>query len=527
MSRAEKRRQQKQARKAEKHSRVQSLYPGERITGGAPEGLLEELTQKGMQLHLAGRMQDAEALYRQVLEVDPDHADANHLMGGLACQAGNPELAIGLISKAIAKAPDRPMYHFNLGTVYQSLGRLPDAAMSCRNAVALKPDYAEAHFGLGLSLHGQGRPEDAAASFLRALDLQPDSSVSHNNLGATLQALGRMDAAVSHFKRAIALSSGYAEAHGNLGKAYLEMGRFEDALESNRRALVLDPTLVETHSNMGNALQELGRLEDAVVSYGRAIALNPDNAEAHSNLGNVLQALARVEEAVESCQTAIALKPDVAEMHGNLGTALQKLGRLEEALASYQQAIALKTDYAVAWNNLKSAIKAAQYVDGRMVDNRDRYLAALGPAARATGDYAMLGYYLAAYRPHEADESFHRATALLPSRLDEEVMVDGSGEPAELPDKIVALLHFGRSGTGLLHSLIDGHGEISTLPSIYLRGYFNAGVWPALSAGGWRELPDRFADMFEVLFDAASPKITPGILEEKNAYLGVKEGRVF
>ncbi|MCH7887702.1 MAG: tetratricopeptide repeat protein [Proteobacteria bacterium] len=531
MNRAEKRRQEKLARKAAKKPRVVSLRPGEQAAGGVPEDYLEELASKGIQLHLAGRVQDAENIYRQILEIDPDHADANHLLGGLACQAGNPAQAIGLISKAIVRAPDRPLYHFNLGTVYQSLERLAEAVDSCRNALALKPDYAEAHFGLGMSLHGLGRLEDATASYRQALAVKPDNAVTHNNLGAALQGLGRMDDAVACFRRAIALDPGYAEAHGNLGNAHLEMGRMEDAVASNRQALVLDPDLVETHSNLGNAFQKLGRSEDAVASYRRAIALQPDNAKAHSNLGNVLQGMGRLEDAAASYRQALAVKPDNAVIHNNLGVALQGLGRMDDAVACFRRTIALQPDFAVAWNNLKSATKAVQYADGRLVQNRDRHLAGLGDAARATGEFAMLEYSLAAFRPHRADGGFHKATAGLPPRDDEDVVIDRvsdadrpSGGPPELSENLIALLHFGRSGTGLLHSLIDGHPEISTLPGIYLRGYFNAGVWQTLSAGGWRELPDRFADMFEVLFDASSAKITPGILGEKIANLGVKEG---
>ena len=534
MTRAEKRRQQKLARKSTKPPRIVALHSGEQVAGGFPAGYVEELVQKGVQLHLAGRVADAESIYRQILEIDADHADANHLLGGLACQAGSPAQAVDLIAKAIAREPDRPMYHFNLGTVYQSLGRLAEAAESCRNAVVLDPQYTEAHFGLGNSLQGLGQLEDAAASYRRALAIKPDSAVSHNNLGAALQGLGRMDDAVACFRAAIALSPGYAEAHGNLGKAHLEMGLMEEAVVANRQALVLNHDLVETHSNLGNALQELGRFEDAVASYGRVIALQPDNAEAHSNLGNVLQNMGRFSEAMACCQTAVALKPGLVDVQSNLGIVLQKLGRMEEALACYCLAIALKPDHAIAWNNLKSATKAIQYVDGRLVDDREHHLAGLGDAARASGEFAMLDYSLDSYRPHQADDSFHKAMAGLPSRDHEKVIIDGLDgvdgadrpphEPPELPGKIIALLHFGRSGTGLLHSLIDGHPEISTLPSIYLRGYFNAGVWRKLSAGGWRELPDRFADMYEVLFDASSARITPGILEEKNSYLGVKEG---
>jgi hypothetical protein len=89
---------------------------------------------------------------------------------------------------------------------------------------------------------------------------------------------------------------------------------------------------------------------------------------------------------------------------------------------------------------------------------------------------------------------------------------------------MVALLHYGRSGTGLLHSLIDGHPEISTLPSVYLRGYFNSGVWEKLSTDGWRGLPERFADEFAVLFDARTSKSIPSRLGEKSTFVGLKEG---
>ena len=144
MSRADKRRLEKMARKAAKSSRrVVPLREGAPAAGGVPEGYLDELIEKGVQLHLAGRGQDAENIYRQILAIDADHADANHLLGGLACQSGNGELAIGLILRAIARAPDRPMFHFNLGTVYQSLGRVAQAAECHRAAIARNPRSGE------------------------------------------------------------------------------------------------------------------------------------------------------------------------------------------------------------------------------------------------------------------------------------------------------------------------------------------------------------------------------------------------
>ena len=85
-------------------------------------------------------------------------------------------------------------------------------------------------------------------------------------------------------------------------------------------------------------------------------------------------------------------------------------------------------------------------------------------------------------------------------------------------------VHFGRSGTGLIHSLIDGHKEVSSLPSIYFSQYFNESAWKKIISDGWEGMIERFVAMYEVLFDATSS--VP--IESKNKKfirnLGIKDG---
>jgi len=137
----------------------------------------------------------------------------------------------------------------------------------------------------------------------------------------------------------------------------------------------------------------------------------------------------------------------------------------------------------------------------------------------------LLEYFFAGFRPHKAEESFRRAIAALPPNTDEEIDIIGFDHiptgPLQLPDNLVALLNFGRSGTGLLHSLLDNHPEISTLPGMFLRDFFDAGFWNKIAAEGWRRLPERFADEFAVLFDSNSSKPLPG---GKGSYVGKGEG---
>src|SRR4051812_38939084 len=76
---------------------------------------IEQTLQLALQHHQAGRIADAESLYRRVLAAQPNHPDALHLLGALWLDAGNANDAFDLISRAIAINPSAAIYHGNLG----------------------------------------------------------------------------------------------------------------------------------------------------------------------------------------------------------------------------------------------------------------------------------------------------------------------------------------------------------------------------------------------------------------------------
>ena len=88
---------------------------------------LPEAFAIAVQHHQAGRLAEAEAIYRQILAVEPRHADALHLLGVIAHQVGRNDVAVEMILKAITLAPANPAFHSNLGEPYRQLGRLDDA----------------------------------------------------------------------------------------------------------------------------------------------------------------------------------------------------------------------------------------------------------------------------------------------------------------------------------------------------------------------------------------------------------------
>jgi protein O-GlcNAc transferase len=137
---------------------------------------IQEVFTAALGHHQAGRLNEAERLYRQILLADPHHADALHFLGVLAHQIG----------RAIAQNGRVPAFHNNLGNALQAQGKLQEAAASYRRALSHKPDYAEAHVNLGNALREQGQSAEAAASYQRALVLDRDNTEARLGLATAM-----------------------------------------------------------------------------------------------------------------------------------------------------------------------------------------------------------------------------------------------------------------------------------------------------------------------------------------------------
>ncbi|MGO8753933.1 MAG: tetratricopeptide repeat protein [Gallionellaceae bacterium] len=303
------------------------------------------LIQAALGHHRAGRLAQAEALYRQVLQSEPDNPDALHLLGALARQAGKYAVAADFIGRAIHAKPAEPVFHNSLGLVLKDSGKLDEAVASYRRAASVKPDYAEAHYNLGNVLQLQGRLDEAVASYRKALTLKPDHAEAHCNLGSALQAQVKLNEAEASYRRAISLKPNHAEAHYNLGNVLQEQNRSDQAIASYRMALTLKPDYPKAHSNLGKALQEQGKFDEAIACYRQALALRPDVAEVHCNLGGALRGKGRLDEAVSCYRQALMLKPDFIEAHFNLGGVLAARSRHDEALGEYRRVLALDPGY--------------------------------------------------------------------------------------------------------------------------------------------------------------------------------------
>ena len=316
------------------------------------EQTTEQALQKGVAAHREGKLQDAERLYRAILQSQPAHPDANHNLGVIAVSVNKADAALPLFKTALEANPKIEQFWLSYIDALIKTEKFDDARRVLSDAQQAGVTAAKLWANLGVAFQQEKRITDAKIAYEKALALNPKSAAISSNLGAMAREAGELESALGYFEKALEIEPNLAEAHSNLGSTLQGLGRLDEAEASYKQAIALQPDFANAHSNLGNTLKRLGRLDEAEASYKQAIALQPDFANAHSNLGNTLIELGRLNEAEASYTQAIALKPDFAEAHYNLGKTLKRLGRLDEAEASYTQAIALKADYTEAHNQL-------------------------------------------------------------------------------------------------------------------------------------------------------------------------------
>ena len=416
--------------------------------------------------------------------------------------------------------PKHPIAWKILGAVLKQTGRISESLAVCQKSVQLNPYEAGAHYNLGIILKELGRLEEAEASYRQTILLKPDFAEAYNNLGNSLKELGRLKEAEASYRQAIVLKPDYANAHTNLGNTLKELGRLEDAEASYRQAIVLKPDFVISYNNLGLILKELGRLNEAVTTFKKAIKLKIDFAETHYNLGVLLHEMNKLKESETCFRQSIALKPDYIEAHNNLGNVLQEQGEILSAINSFKKAIKLKPKNNDAWLNIYNPLQMIKSQNSLMFGEDIK-------AKSAKISKSILKYRLSRgtqYEDNFLKEAINVFSSVNNTFVKNPKVISSELKKPALPKKITALLHFGRSGTGLLHSLIDGHPEISTLPSIYFTQFFHQSNWEKIIVGGWEEIADRFVKIYEVLFNA-STTIPISTVNSKLIYnIGKKEG---
>ncbi|HWT54861.1 MAG TPA: tetratricopeptide repeat protein [Rhodocyclaceae bacterium] len=307
--------------------------------------LIQEAFSNAVAHHQAGRLQEAEELYRAILQLAPQNADANHNLGVIAVQLQQPAASLPFFQAAVAANPGKAQF-------WQSYVEALNAAGE--TAAAQEVSQLSRRHGVTLPTVTSQEKNHAAATAAPPAGPPPTPA----ELQALAAAFGKHDY-VRMERLAVALTQKYPQAMDGwkaLSLARYHTQRFEDALPANLKMVELRPREAQPYADLGLILWRLRRLQEAEAAFLQAIALEPNVSDTHTNLGNVYKDQERLDEAAACYRRAIELDPKQAVPYSNLGVLLTTAQAFREAEACFRTALQLEPRNAFALRNLSTAL---------------------------------------------------------------------------------------------------------------------------------------------------------------------------
>ena len=188
----------------------------------------ESRLQEGISLHQEGKLDQAELIYQQILQINPENAEVLHLLGMIAYQVEKYDLAVNLINQAIEIDNRQPVFLKSLGCILQERKKLREAIQAYQEAIELDPADSKIHNNLGDALKEQGELEQAIDAYNKALEFNPHNAETYNNLGTVLQDKGNLESAIATYRKALEIDPYDQHAHLNISMLHLLQGDFEN-----------------------------------------------------------------------------------------------------------------------------------------------------------------------------------------------------------------------------------------------------------------------------------------------------------
>ena len=170
--------------------------------------------ERALQLHRQGQLDEAETIYYDILDREPNHLGAVHFLGMLLSVKKEHGKALALIRKSLQASPTPPFYYNNYGIVLRETGRFNEAQAAFERAVANAPNFTDAYINLGHSFLLQDNLQQAESSLVKAISLNPDHPVASRHLAELRLRQGNRFATQEQFSKADKAFCAAASLHG-------------------------------------------------------------------------------------------------------------------------------------------------------------------------------------------------------------------------------------------------------------------------------------------------------------------------
>ena len=220
--------------------------------------------------HRAGAIAEAEQIYAEILKVQPQHADALHLLSAIRYQQGKHDEALELVQQAMRINPDQSFYHNTRGRVFLALGRAEEGVADLERAVQLEPQNAEAYFNLAETLMLRGRIPEAEQTYRRALTLRPVFAAAAAGVGNAMRLQGDLGGALAYLQLAAVLESSSYPFALNLALAFHMLGHLDLAIDRYQGILKDHPDSADARMNLASCYALVGDKEKSIAEFEAA-----------------------------------------------------------------------------------------------------------------------------------------------------------------------------------------------------------------------------------------------------------------
>ncbi|MEK7991305.1 MAG: tetratricopeptide repeat protein [Thiotrichaceae bacterium] len=294
------------------------------------------------QLHQQGQLQQACGLYQKIIQAQPRHVEAIHLMGVALAQAQQPQQAITYFQQAVKLKPKVAVYHSNLGNALQTLGQLDAALDSYQKALKLESNNADTYSNLGGVYVKLQHLAEAEHCYRQAIKFNSRHADAYHNLSIVLVKLEKYQAAHNICQKALKLNIAPVQTYIDLARIEVDEEQWQQAETHIKQALALKSNFAEAYYLLAIIEAEQDRFEQAESHYKTALKYNPNYADAYLNLGNIYVLQQKLDLAQHFYQKAIQANAYFPDVYANLARIKHRLGETQTAIKYYQKALQLR-----------------------------------------------------------------------------------------------------------------------------------------------------------------------------------------
>ncbi len=320
--------------------------------------LVQSCIDAGLRAHHVGDIGAARDAYERALELAPDDANAQQLLGVALLQLGEARQAVGHLERAARKLRDNPLVQGNLAQSYFSLRLYEKSYAAFRKASRLDPGAMQYQLGCANSLALQGKLGEAEELLRRMTARYPSDPYVWFNLGNALRDQRKAEAALESYRNAVKFGPDFFDARNNMAGTLHGLLHFKEAEQEYRACIAAAPEHVVARCNLVSVLIDLGRFEEAQAECSEIIRANPKFALAHTLLGSALGHQGKLAGALACHRTAAAASPDDGKVVGTYAGALADVGYFSDALRWFSRALSLQAAWIPAHQMLSAALLA-------------------------------------------------------------------------------------------------------------------------------------------------------------------------